>query len=72
MVLTGLQAVLVTAQLLAHLMVDNLVSRTDEPPWWLVWPLRSPLGKIIFCCDVPLLGMVGTYLCYSALEATLN
>lgn len=60
-VLTGLQAVLVTAQLLTHLMIDNLVSRADEPPWWLVWPLtRTPLGKVVFCCDVPLLGRVLT------------
>ena len=55
-VLTGLQAVLTCSQLLTHLAVENLLGRKDEPPAWLLWPLRGPFGKVVFCCDLPLLG----------------
>ncbi len=56
--LTGLQGVLVSLQLLTHLALYNVVSRTDSPPWWLVWPLQGPIGQVIFCFDLPLIGKV--------------
>ena len=54
----GSLAVLVTIQLLVALSVVNLVSRSDSPPSFLIWPLQGTLGNFLCLSDMPLVGQV--------------
>ena len=55
----GSLAVLVMIQLIAALSLNNLVSRSDTPPSFLIWPLQGTIWTNILCLtDAPLVGQV--------------
>jgi hypothetical protein len=54
----GSLAVLVMIQLLVALSVANLVSRSDAPPSFLIWPLQGTLGNVLCLSNMPLVGQV--------------
>ena len=54
----GSVTVLVMVQLIAALAVVNLISRTDQPPLWIISPLEGVFGKMLCLSNVPLFGQV--------------